>query len=267
MDNTGQKGPSGTNLILIITGALVLVFLIYYSIMSFMAPAEKLKEIEAKYGVRHDADQKTDERFFTDSAYVILLREKSFLQSRIAMAGTDSVYLTINIPDSTANLEISGVTVHSVRITNMKISKILRGGNNYAVQTMLASPMSIVDDVATIKKEPIMVKMAPRDTSEFKPDVVPDTSDYEPVSFILKMDNGLRIFVSQDAGDYSEHDRKTLFFFDLRYRLGTSIGSLRNAITFRIPEYHPFIRIRVPKSDARILYRAIPRKGQVAVYI
>ncbi len=64
---------------------------------------------------------------------------------------------------------------------------------------MLSSPMTIVNDIATIKKEPLMIKMAPKDTSEFKPDIIPDTSDYEPVNYILEMDNGIRIFVYQDT--------------------------------------------------------------------
>ncbi len=32
------------------------------------------------------------------------------------MAETDSVYITLNLADSTANLEISGVAVHSAKI-------------------------------------------------------------------------------------------------------------------------------------------------------
>ena len=54
----------------------------------------------------------TDERIYSDSAYLKLLKEKAFLQSRIAMAQTDSIYLTLNFADSSANLEISGVVVH-----------------------------------------------------------------------------------------------------------------------------------------------------------
>ncbi len=267
LDNTEKKKLSSGNLILIFAGALLLIFLIFYSIMASMAPARKLKEIETSYGVKHDSEEKTDERLFTDSAYVSLLREKSFLQSKIAMAGTDSIYMTLNIPDSTAHLEISGVSVHSVKISQMRISKILRTGNNYAIQTMLASPMTIASYIATIKKEPLMIKMAPKDTSEFKPDVIPDTTDYEPVNYILDMDNGLRIYVYQEVADSANSDRNNLFFFDLNDRLKNTWQSMKSVTSFKVPEYHPFIKIRVPKADAKIMYRAIPRKGQIAVYI
>jgi hypothetical protein len=81
------------------------------------------------------------------------------------------------------------------------------------------------------------------------------------------MDNGLRIYVYQEVADSVKSDRNDLFFFDLGDRLKTAGRSLKSVATLKVPEYHPFIKIRVPKADAKILYRAIPRKGQIAVYI
>ena len=110
-----------------------------------------------------------------------------------------------------------------------------------------------------------MIKMAPKDTSEFKPDVIPDTSDYEPVNYIMEMDNGIRIYVYQ-ATDTVTSDKNHLLFFDLNDRLKNTWGSLKSIVRFRVPEYHPFIKIRLPKADAKILYRAVPRRGQIAVF-
>jgi hypothetical protein len=131
---------------------------------------------------------------------------------------------------------------------------------------MLASTMTIISDFATIKKEPLMIKMAPKDTSEFKPDIIPDTSDFEPVNYILEMDNGIRIFVYQNT-DTITTDKNNLFFFDLNERLKNTWSSLKSVATLKVPEYHPYIKIRLPKADAKILYRAIPRHGQIAVYM
>ena len=182
------------------------------------------------------------------------------------MAETDSVYMVLNIPDSTASLAINGVEVHSAKISEMKISRILRSGNDYLISSMFASPMNIVTDFATIRKEPLMIKMAPKDTSEFKPDIIPDTSDYEPVNYILEMDNGVRIFIYQES-DTITKDKHELFYFDLKDRMKNTWRSIKSSASFRVPEYHPFIKIRLPKADAKILYRAVPRKGQVAVYM
>jgi hypothetical protein len=207
-----------------------------------------------------------DERLYTDSAYIGMLKEKAFLQARISMAETDSIYMTLNFADSTANLEISGVEVHSAKISDVKMSRILRSGNGYAILAMFSSPMNIVSDFASIKKEPLMIKMAPKDTSEFKPDIIPDTSDYEPVNYILEMDNGIRIFVYQEI-DTIASDRNQLFFFDLNDRLKNAWSSLKSCASLKVPEYHPFIKMRLRKADAKILYRATPKHGQIAVYM
>jgi hypothetical protein len=266
MDNLEKKTLTGKKIMMIIIGAFLVVILVYYSIMSALAPARKLDEIKTGIGLQQSSGTNIDERLYSDSAYLSLLKEKAFLQARISMAETDSIYMTLNITDSIANLEISGVAVHSAKITGMKISKIFRSGNEYLISTLFSSPMSIVRDFATIKKEPLMIKMAPKDTSEFKPDIIPDTSDYEPVNYILEMDNGVRIFVYQDA-DTITRDKSQLFFFDLNDRFKNTWISLKRAARFKVPEYHPFIKIRLPKADAKILYRALPRQGQIAVFM
>jgi len=267
MDNIEKKQLSGKMITMIIIGIFVLAFLVFYSILSAMAPARKLAEIKAGIiGLQQSSESNKDDRYYSDSAFIKLTKEKAFLQARTSMAETDSVYMTLNIPDSTAKLGISGVEVHSAKISGMKISKILRSGNEYLISELFSSPMNIESDLATIKKEPLMIKMAPKDTSEFKPDIIPDTTDYEPVSYILEMDNGVRIFICQDA-DTITSDKNQLFFFDLSDRLKNTWSSLKSIARFKVPEYHPFIKIRLPKADAKILYRAIPRQGQIAVYI
>ena len=65
-------------------------------------------------------DNTLNKKIFSDSTYLKLLKEKAFLQSRIVMAETDSIYLTLNLADSTANLEISGVVVHHAKISEIE---------------------------------------------------------------------------------------------------------------------------------------------------
>ena len=250
----------------VITAVIITVILIFFTIMSLMAPGKKLKEIRLKFSPVETSENQPDDRLYSDSAYMALLKERSYLQAMTSIAATDSVYMTLNLSDSTANLEISGVTVHSVKISSFRFSGILKRTDDYAISSMLAQPMNITGDLATIKKEPLMVKMAPKDTSEFKPDVIPDTSNYEPVNYILEMDNGIRIYVYHTTDTLKSNNRRR-FYFDLRDRLSTAWQYAKSAAVFKVPEYHPFIKIRLPKADAKIIYRALPRKGQVAVYM
>ena len=111
-----------------------------------------------------------------------------------------------------------------------------------------------------------MIKMAPKDTSEFKPDIIPDTSDYEPVNYIFETSAGIRVVVFQEE-EVNHSDSRRLFFFDLNDRMRMVWSSIKDIAAFRVPDYKPYIRIRLHKTDAKVLYRAIPRKGQIAVYI
>lgn len=266
METEVMNKPPVKKYLLITAGIFLLAFLIYYTIMMMLAPAKKLEDLKNQYGYKQTEKVKVDERLFADSTYLKLLKEKAFLQSRIAMAESDSIYLTINLADSTVNMGISGVVVHSSRINQLRYSKTLKKGNDYIITSLLSKPFTIANDYSSIEKEPLMIKMAPRDTSEFQPDIIPDTADYEPVNYILEMNNGITIYVYQ-AEKINPGDRMHLFKFDLRYRIRQTISSLKSVLSFKVPEYHLYIRIRIPRADSKIIYRAIPRRGQIAVYL
>lgn len=265
MENTEKKALTRGKITVIVIGSFVVLFLFYYSIMLANGPAKKLNELEAKFGLAEIENSKIDPRFYSDSAFLRLCKEKTFFQSRILMAERDSLYITFNLTDSTAYLELCGVQLHKAKMKGLKISKILTHGDDYAIYSFLSSPMTIVSDISTIKKEPIMIKMAPKDTSEFVPDIAPDTSDVEPVNYILNMDNGIKIYVYQ-IDDTITTDKHKLFLFDLNDRLNYAMSSLKSVVSFKVPDYHPFIKVRLPKTDAKILYRSVPRHGQIAVF-
>jgi hypothetical protein len=259
-----NKKQFGKVTFLVLTG-IISVFIIYYSIMSMISPVRKMEEIKKEFGVKTTDKNGVDQQIIKDSSYLMLLKEKAFLQSRIVMAESDSIYVTLNLADSTANLEISGVVVHKAKMKEVKTSKILLKGNENSILSMLATPFSISHAFATIKKEPVMIKMAPKDTSEYKPDIMPDTSITEPVNYILEMKGGIRIYVYQDE-NVKLNDRISHFTFDIKDRLRDTWSALKSVAVFKVPEYHPFIKIRLPRTDAKIIYRAIPKNGQIALF-
>jgi hypothetical protein len=261
--NDSKSGRNKTKILILLI--ISSVFIIYFCIMSMLSPARKLKEIKDKYGIKQAGNNIVDEKILTDSTYLKLLKEKTFLQSRTTLAETDSIYLTLNLADSTANLEISGVVVHLSKIKRFRTSKILSKSNDNSIVAMLSLPLTIKNDRSTIRKEPLMIKVAPKDTSEYKPDILPDTAGVAPVNYILEMDKGLRIYIYQEEKE-KFGDRMNLFRFDLGDRFRNTWSSLKSIILFKVPEYHPYIKIRLSRADAKILYRAIPRYGQVAVY-
>jgi hypothetical protein len=250
---------------LIVLGIFMVSFLIYYLVMVFLSPLKKNREYGEMYSYKQDEKNKIDERVFSDSAYLKLYKEKAWLQSRIAMAETDSIYLTVNLPDSVVNLEISGVVVHSSTIKKQNISKIIRKGNDYIITTLFAKPLTIEKNYASIQKVPLMIKMAPKDTSEYKPDIIPDTADFEPVNYIMEVNDGMVIIVYQEER-LNPGDGFHLFIFDLKYRLRQALRAMKSIITLKVPEYQPYIKLTLPRTDAKIIFRALPEQGQIAVY-
>jgi RNA binding exosome subunit len=230
-----------------------------------IGPVRKMEDIEKEFGVKSKDKNGVEQQILKDSSYLRLLKEKAYLQSRIVMDESDSIYLTLNLADSTANIEICGVVVHKSKMKSVKTSKILSTGNENSILSMLATPFTISSAIATIKKEPVMIKMAPKDTSEYKPDIMPDTSITEPVNYILEMKGGIRIYVYQEENS-KFNDRMNHFIFDIKDRIRDTWSALKNVAVFKVPEYHPFIKIRLPRTDAKIIYRAIPKNGQIAVF-
>ena len=245
--------------------SLLLVFMTYYAVMSVLGPGRKIAEINNEYGYKVPENSKTDERIFSDSVFKSINREKSFYQARVLMAESDSICLALNLSDSTAVLEIEGVSVHKAKISEITVSKVFRKANEYSVTSMLATPFAIMNDYSTIRKEPVMIKMAPKDTSEYKPDILPDTTNSEAVNYIFEMSNGTRLYVYQNLEE-NKGDKLNRFKFDLNDRLRNFRHNLKSIIDLKVSEYHPSIRIYLAKADAKIIYRALPKHGLISVF-
>jgi hypothetical protein len=262
-ENTNKKHRGTITFIVLIS--LILIFIVYYSVMSMISPVRKLAEIKNEIGIKTAEKNGIEQKILKDSSYLRLLKERNFLQSRIVMAQTDSIYLTLNLIDSIANLEISGVVVHKAKMSHIETSKMLIADHDNSLLSIMPSPFIISQSFATIKKEPVMIKMAPKDTSEYKPDIMPDTSITEPVNYILVMKSGIRIYVYQNE-NVKLNDRISQFKFDLNDRLRDTWSALKSVSTLKVPEYHPFIKIKLSRTDAKIIYRSIPKNGQIAVF-
>lgn len=144
----------------------------------------------------------------------------------------------------------------------------MAGIDRYALASILAEPMQIESSEATIAKEPLMVKIAPRDTAEASalPLIVPDTLMITPVNFRLRLTNGVRLVVLQEVtDDATEKMARNRFLFKQSVR--DASGGFGRALTFKFPVYEPEIRVVVSKVDARIIYRAIPYNGMVVLRI
>lgn len=265
MNENNESGKSRVRICVLAAAVIFLLFTAYYVIMALLSPGRKISGINNEFRFKTEENSAFDERILSDSTFIKINRDKAFLQARITMAETDSISLSLNLSDSTAALEINGVNVHRAKMTLIRISSVFNKADEYSVTSMLATPFTVKNDFSTIKKEPLMIKIAPKDTSEYQPDILPDTSNVAPVNYILEMENGFRLYV-YESFDNGKKGRLARFTFDLADRFRNSLEITKSIITFKIPEYHPSVRIMLPKADARIIYRGLPAKGQVALF-
>lgn len=266
MEAETKKTPSYLLITFIIVIAAVIAFVVYYGVMEMRSPAKKMAEISAKYGFVNGEKRKLPKNITSDSTFLALLKEESYLQARVQMAETDSVYLTLNLSEKVINIEISGVVVHSTNIDEIEASKLITGGDKFVITTLLSAPLTIVSDTSSIAKIALIMKIAPKDTSEFKPDAIPDTAFYEPVNYIFETDRGIKIIVYQSE-EIKQGDSKDRFLFDLQHKFAKTLADMKDILAFKVPEYQPYIKIKIPSADAKIIYRAIPKHGQIAIYL
>jgi hypothetical protein len=68
-----------------------------------------------------------------------------------------------------------------VQIDEYDVSPFFQRANQEAIYSMLSAPLNITGMQATFMKDPVSVKIAPKDTSQTVESVKPDTTDFEAV--------------------------------------------------------------------------------------
>lgn len=249
----------------IITGAAALgLFLIYYLVMAVSAVTKTVSDFDNAYFA--SLEQKEDDtiNLCAIPGYIDMIRQKAFLNSQVKMAESDSIGLLVNVRDSIIQLLIKGLPVRTVAINEYDVSPFFHRANQEAIYSMLSTPLTITGMQATFMKDPVSVKIAPKDTSEVVIGEKPDTTDFEAVFFTLETDRNIRFFFEQQE-DTIGADRRARFFFDLKDRTKNASSTMRAVVRLQTPPYVPYIKIWIPKAEAKIIYRAIPREGMIVL--
>jgi len=232
------------------TVALFIVLLIIVNI----EPISKISKFNEKYGATS----------ISNPALLKLMEKEAFLQARLTMAKTDSICLTLNLIDSTLNLEIEGVVVHSSKLLHIDKSRFLDKTNAVAKINWLKEPFRTISYEASIPKTPITIANAPRDTIEAEQmsrevqDTIP-----EYVTYSLLLDKDLRIEISQSNDSLPSWARPTPSFISKKWDgFKQTMGSLFGNAD---ENYVPSIFVEIPFSEARSIYRAIPENSLVTI--
>jgi len=247
-----------------IAGAVIVLVSVLYIAWAVSGVNDSVKAFNADFLISDEQSPGDTVNMCAVPGYIDMISERSYLSSQVQMASTDSIGLLINLPDSVIQLLIKGVPVMTVQVEEYDVSPFLRRVNQEALLNMLSSPLTITGMHSTFRKDPVNVKIAPKDTTEVEVGAKPDTTDFEAVFFTLDTDRHIRFFFEQKE-DTVLKDRIAGFFFDLRNRAGNVFSNLKALVRLDTPEYMPYIKIWLPKSEAKIVYRAIPREGLIVL--
>ena len=249
---------------LIIAASLLAVFIIYYLVMSVLAVSRAVNEFDDAYFASLEQKEGDTIDLCAIPGYIDMIRTRAFLSSQVKLAESDSVGLLINVRDSVIQLLIKGLPVRTVKIDEYDVSPFFHSANQEVIYKMLSTPLTVTGMQATFMKDPVSVKIAPRDTSQVVESEKPDTTDFEAVFFTLDTDRNIRFYFEQQE-DTIGADRRARFFFDLKDRMRNASVTMRAVARMKIPPYVPYIKIWLPKAEAKIIYRAIPREGMIVL--
>jgi|GEM_PF-463461 hypothetical protein len=233
----------------------LLILALFVAAPFFRAPYEKGATVTA---VNADADP---------SLFSLKL-EENFLRSQLAEAKSDSIHLVVDLEDSSCNLQVRGVKIRECRISRYRVSRAVRRiAAGPGILEWLDQPFHARKQWGTIPKAPIKIRKAPRDTTEANRTVdqaVPvENAD---VGFAVLFDRNLSLEILQAEG-FSF----TGFFRQFWYRIrGTGIRFREEwdaVLHGHSPRHSLHIQLVMPRSDAKAIYRALPKNAGLVLRI
>jgi len=243
---------------------LTLLFILFISIA--IAPLHKMQEFESLVS----SDSLFLEKYiavYDQPEMRQMVKEKAYKEALLKLAQSDSIQLVINLSDSTINLSIKGVMIHQTKAESFERDRILNEMPLIQQVKLFSQPLSIQSQHASIVKEPVVERDAPKDTLEAALNAwQPDTLIQKPSFTIFSLEYGINLILEQED-NRSLQDKWTRFNFYNRLRIRSSFRAISKFARLKKQDYHPSITIKMPVDDLRAIYRALPNQAFVVITI
>ncbi len=240
----------------LIVFGIIFIIGILFTVLSMISPLRAIDQINSEFkGDSSQIEQLKTGRFKQE-------KDMAFLESRIAMAKSDSVCLSVNLEDSLLMLELEGVVIHTAKIQHYRISKLFSKINTNAFVNYYNSPFEVENSYSTLPKEAYVIKIAPSDTSQMQaPEAVPDTSVHETACFTLYLNKNLEVDIRQS----DNHNQRAYKLYNRHLKLEKITEMLSHLIRFQVPDYIPKLQIEISEKDAKSIFRALPVHSEVSI--
>jgi hypothetical protein len=254
---------------LILLPLLTLLFLFFFPLQFTefrpKSMSEYLESMKTKPG--KGKAQFTDFSSEEEKALFFNLKiDELFWKNRLEIAKDDSMYLSIDLPDSLVLLELKGIPLRSCKIEEFQITPLysqLRKQPQFL--EWLTDPFSLIDESATISKAPIKEIIAPKDTIEALEQLKEEVKiDKEDVRFVLGFDRNLLLEFSQ-AEKPTLMGRFELALFNILKNITTFFKDFFSLMSLQSSSQDFWIKIRISQNDAKAIYRALPKNTRVAL--
>lgn len=189
--------------------------------------------------------------------------ERAFERNRLSLAEKDSIYMVMDLPDSSVILEIKGVTVKKTKILQMEVSNRFSIIPHENLLPWISEPFTLTHDLSTIPKSPIVVKQAPKDTIEAaKESSMPRPQDSTGVFYTFYFDRNLLIEVSQSNPPEADvMDRVQAY---QQIKKDESRQSVIQMLKKPEQTDQPMtIKLVMSDVDARAIFRAVPNNTKL----
>jgi hypothetical protein len=261
--NTPATSKRIVSLIKIIIYLLLVLFFLFELTIA-LAPHQKLTEY--KQQISSDSlFNETYDSIWSYSEFHELVKEKTFKEALLVLSDNDSIQLVINIPDSLVCLYINGVKIHQTKVNKIETDLLLKKLNVMQYVYLFSKPLSVNSQYATIVKEPIVVRQAPKDTAEAANNAYkPDTLIQNPAFLELRLEYEIDLILEQEIKPNTPEAEARKEFYNT---LGGNkyIAAFKRFVYFKKQEYRPTITIILPANDLRAIYRALPQKSFVII--
>lgn len=195
-----------------------------------------------------------------------LILDEAFWKARLELSGRGAPCLALDLVDSLALIEVRGVAVRRCRIQAIDRSALLaRRLERREFRERLARPFGIVEELATLPKEPIRVEVAPRDTLEAKQlgprNFKPEAPD---LFYILRIDGGLTLDLRQiePPAEAAKALEDSLRWHSRRTEAWSAFTKL---VQRQLPAHEPVITLTLPRDDVKAIYRALVAEAGLAL--
>lgn len=190
---------------------------------------------------------------------------EAVLRANLSLSKTDSIALLIDLKDSLAVLSFKGIALFESKISFIQKNNGLKRLPTLLRDSLFSGPMLVREEIVTIEKFPIVIKKAPKDTTEANlasaAPVLPTQSD---VFIFFAFDKNIIVEIRQQETDLVGSHKSIRQYRNQKanWIREKNINSLAHPEN---PSYFYCIEIEVPREDARSIYRALPIKPYVVV--